>query len=68
MGCLMKSGIAMPGLHHGYYVLQLDGQVKSEYRRIADALKAGLKLKDRFPHRDIKVRAMRTSNNLDVRN
>lgn len=62
MGCLMKSGIATHSLHHGYYVLKIDGQVKSEHRRFIDALRAGLHLKDRYPQRDIKVGAIETSN------
>ena len=54
----MKSGIAT---HRGYYVLQIDGRAKSGHRRLVDALRAGLQLKDQFPYRDIKVRATQTS-------
>jgi hypothetical protein len=53
----MKNGIAAHSLHRECFVLQIDGQVKSEHRRFVDALRAGLQLKDRYPHRDIKVRA-----------
>jgi len=53
----MKSGIATYGLPHEYYVLQIDGKAKSWHRRFADAMRAGLQLKDQFPHHDIKVRA-----------
>jgi hypothetical protein len=42
-------------------VLQIDGRTKSGHRRFIDALRAGLQLKDQFPQRDIKVRAMQTT-------
>jgi hypothetical protein len=54
----MKSGSATHSLPHEYYVLQIDGRAKSGHRRFVDALRAGLQLKDQFPHRDIKVRTM----------
>ncbi len=57
MGCLMKSDIATHGLPLECYVLQIDGQTKSEHRLFVDALRAGLLLKELFPHHDIKVRA-----------
>jgi len=41
-----------------YFVLKMDGHVKSTHRRFIDALKAGLELKDQFPTHDIKVRAV----------
>jgi hypothetical protein len=53
----MKSGIATHSLPLEYYVLQIDGQAKSEHRLFVDALRAGLLLKNQFPHHDIKVRA-----------
>jgi len=53
MGCLMKNDLL-----HESYVLQIDGRVKSSHRRFVDALRAGLHLKDRFPNRNIKVRAV----------
>jgi hypothetical protein len=34
--------------------------VESQHRRFIDALRAGLQLKDQFPQRDIKVRAMQS--------
>jgi hypothetical protein len=37
------------------YVLQIDGKVKSAYRRFVDALKAGLELKQMYPQSDVKV-------------
>jgi hypothetical protein len=57
MGCLMKSGIATQSLLLECYVLQIDGQTKSEHRLFVDALRAGLLLKELYPHHDIKVRA-----------
>jgi len=53
----MKSDIATLSLGLECYVLQIDGQTKSEHRLFVDALRAGLLLKELFPHRDIKVRA-----------
>lgn len=56
MGCLMKNGIATySSLPHEYYVLKVNGQTNSIHRRYQDALKAGLLLKNQFPHDDIKV-------------
>jgi hypothetical protein len=57
----MKTNIAMRNLSCGYFVLKLDGRVKSQHRRLADALRAALQLKDQFPQHDIKVRAPRAS-------
>jgi hypothetical protein len=57
MGYLMKSGIATHSLPDEHFVLQMDGRVKSQHRRFVDALRAGLQLRDQFPHHDIKVRA-----------
>lgn len=53
----MKSDIATLSLALECYVLQIDGQTKSEHQLFVDALTAGLVLKDQFPHHDIKVRA-----------
>jgi hypothetical protein len=39
-----------------YFVLQINGRVKSTHRRYQDAVTAGLLLKHQFPHDDIKVR------------
>jgi hypothetical protein len=54
----MKNASATHGLHHEYFVLQIDGRTKSGHRRFIDALRAGLQLKDQFPQHSIKVRAM----------
>ena len=37
------------------YALQIDGKVKSAYRRFVDALRAGLELKQMHPQSDVKV-------------
>jgi hypothetical protein len=60
MGYLMKNGIATHSVPHECYVLRIDGRVNSTYRRFVDALRAGLKLKDQFPHHDIKVGVKQT--------
>jgi hypothetical protein len=59
-GCLMKNGIATHSLPHEYYVLRIDGRVNSTHRRLVDALRAGLQLRDQFPHHDIKVSVNQT--------
>ena len=58
MGCLMKNDVTSHHPLHESYVLQIDGRVKSSHRRFVDALRAGLLLKDQFPNRNIKVRAV----------
>jgi hypothetical protein len=66
MGYLMKNGIATDGsVSHEYFVLQINGQVNSMHRRYADAVRAGLLLKYQFPHDDIKVREI-TSTEMQV--
>jgi hypothetical protein len=54
----MKTHVAMHNLPHEYFVLKLDGRIKSQHGRLVDALRAGLALKDQFPQHDIKVRAL----------
>jgi hypothetical protein len=61
----MKNGIATHSAQHEYFVLQIDGRTKSGHRRFIDALRAGLQLKDEFPQRNIKVRAMQLSDALE---
>jgi hypothetical protein len=53
----MKDGIAAQGLPDEYFVIQIDGRVKSEHRRFLDALRAGLQLRDQFPHHVVKLRS-----------
>jgi hypothetical protein len=56
MGCVMKNEIATPGnLSREYFVLQINGRTDSVHRRYEDAVRAGLLLKNQFPHVDIKV-------------
>ncbi len=38
------------------YILQVDGEVKSEHRRFIDALRAALQFKQMSPQSDVKVR------------
>jgi hypothetical protein len=52
----MKNGIATNGnLPRDYFVLQINGRTDSIHRRYEDAVKAGLLLKNQFPHVDVKV-------------
>ena len=51
----MNSAVETRNLRYEYYV-QIDGKVTAGYRVFADALKAGLLLKQLSPHSDIKVR------------
>lgn len=37
------------------YLLEVDGEIKSEYEIFTEALKAGLELKQKFPHMQVKV-------------
>ena len=55
MGSLMKNGIATHGSLSEYFVLRINGRTDSIHRRYEDAVKAGLLLKNQFPHIDIKV-------------
>jgi hypothetical protein len=61
MECRMKNGVATHGLHDEYYVIQIDGRVKSGHRRFLDALRAGLQLRDQFPNHDVRVRLAEAS-------
>jgi len=56
----MKQGVTAHSRSDEYFVLQIDGRSKSGYRRFSDALRAALLLKDEFPKRDVKVRAIPT--------
>jgi hypothetical protein len=38
------------------FVVEIDGIAKSEYRIFVKALKAGLQLKQQFPHSRVKLR------------
>ena len=37
------------------YVVEIDGKIRSEYGIFIEALKAGMELKQKFPHSHIKV-------------
>jgi len=53
----MKNEIATHGnLSRAYFVLQINGRTDSIHRRYEDAVRAGLLLKNQFPHVAIKVR------------
>ncbi len=64
MGCPMKSTIASLNLPDEHFVVQVDGQAKSEHRRFVDALIAGLLLRNEFPQH--KVQILETSEVADV--
>ena len=56
-GCPMKSDVVTTtGLAFESYILQVDGEVKSEHQRFIDALRAAFQLKQISPQSDIKVR------------
>src|SRR5215472_9110857 len=46
---LMNAGLMIRELPDEYFVLQIDGRVRSGHRRFADALRAALLLRDQFP-------------------
>jgi len=50
---LMNAGLTTHDLPDEYFVLQIDGQVRSGHRRFADALRAALLLRDQFPEHDV---------------
>jgi hypothetical protein len=57
----MKNVIAAHILPDEHYVVRIDGRVKSQHRRFVDALKAGLHLRNQFPHHGIKVQALQAN-------
>ena len=38
-----------------FYVVEIDGELRSVYKVFIEALKAGMELKQKFPHSRIKV-------------
>jgi hypothetical protein len=38
-----------------FYVIEIDGELRSVYKVFIEALKAGMELKQKFPHSRIKV-------------
>lgn len=55
MGSLMIATNVSEARFHEAYVLEVDGKVRSEHQTFVDALKAGLEIKQKFPHTQIKV-------------
>jgi hypothetical protein len=51
----MKTDIANRDLSHEWYVVEIDGRIKSRHGVYFEALKAGMKLKQKFPLSLIKV-------------
>ena len=37
------------------YIVEVDGKFESEYGTLTGALKAGLELREKFPHNQVKV-------------
>ena len=57
VGTPMKSAFAAH-LPDEYFVIRVDGRVKSHHRRFLDALREGLQLRDQFPQHNVKVQSM----------
>ena len=55
MGSLMIAINVSEARFHESYVLEVDGKVRSEHQTFVAALKAGFEIKQKFPHRQIKV-------------
>ncbi|HET7384099.1 MAG TPA: hypothetical protein VFJ59_16110 [Pseudolabrys sp.] len=51
----MKTVIENNFLRPESYVVEIDGKIRSVYGIFIEALKAGMELKQKFPHSDIKV-------------
>ena len=43
------------------YLVEIDGMTTSEHLVFAEALRVGLRLRQQFPHSDVKVRETNTS-------
>ena len=57
----MKSTVATLILPDEHFVVQVDGQARSEHRRFVDALIAGLLLRNELPQHEVKVLEAGTS-------
>jgi hypothetical protein len=55
MGCFMKNAILTNALPAEGYIVELGGQFNSEYGSFTGALKAGLELKNKDSHAQVKV-------------
>ena len=51
----MKTVIENNVLSPEHYVVEIDGKIRSVYEIFIEALKAGMELKQEFPHSRIKV-------------
>jgi len=51
----MKTDIENNNLSHEWYVVEIDGRIESRHGIYFEALKAGMKLKQRFPLSLIKI-------------
>ena len=51
----MKTVIQNNGFSRDSYVVEIDGKIRSAYGIFEKALKAGMELKQKFPHSRIKV-------------
>ena len=51
----MKTVIENNVLPPEHYVVEIDGKIRSEFEIFIEALKAGMELKQKFPHSHIKV-------------
>jgi len=52
---MKKNIVTTIGLRSECYILQVNGEVKSEHRRFIDALKLALQLKQMIPQSDVKL-------------
>jgi hypothetical protein len=53
----MRNDNSRHGLPDEFFVVQLDGHVKSTHGRFVEALREALSLRDEFPQHEVKVRA-----------
>jgi hypothetical protein len=53
----MRNDHRLQGILHEFFVVQLDGHVKSTHERFVEALREALTLRDEFPQHVVKVRA-----------
>jgi len=52
----MKNSIPTTAVSFERFTLEIDGKINSEYAIFQEALKAGLKHRQKFPHSQVKVR------------
>ena len=51
----MKTAVQNDILASKSYIVEIDGEIRSAYGIFVEALKAGMELKQKFPHSRIKV-------------